>query len=80
MHLIGHNEGYFSNTGYIRFELLIDFQSVITCQNDTIYGHLENESDGVMATCWACVLHVQYNYSDNNTKTFPNLLINIGRV
>jgi hypothetical protein len=30
-HLIGHNEGYFSNTEYIRFELLTGFQSVGTC-------------------------------------------------
>jgi hypothetical protein len=35
--LIGHKEDYYSNTGYIRFELLAGFQSVKTCQNGTFY-------------------------------------------
>jgi hypothetical protein len=75
-HLIGHNEGYLSNTGHIRLNFL-QVSSLLEHVKMALFIPLREPTarSYSYSTCWACVLHV-----NDNAEAFANLLINIGRV
>jgi hypothetical protein len=75
-HLIGHNEVYLPNTGHIRLNFL-QVSSLLEHAKMALFIPLREPTARSYSycICWACVLHV-----NENTETFVNLLINIGRV